>query len=264
MWIGVIMSKTEKDKGKTIDENKHTYQTIKARPVKLKKNYDYFNLKWYRSFFSRIFAFLVLLIIKIFVAPVFFGFKVKNKKNLKAAKKEKKGYIFISNHVHPMDAFLSGSAIFTKRLHYTMLMTNLGLPVVGKLLKFLGGAPIPDKREFLHEFRDQMKISLDKGAWIAVYPESVLEPYCDHIRPFEKGAIRFSLDNDVDILPMVYVFKKPRGIYRLYKRKPVIHLHILEPYKIVKKASKRETLDYNSNVLQKMMHDYLEKENETY
>lgn len=260
------MSKIEKeDQGKTIDESKHTYQTIKARPVKLKENYDYFNLKWYRSFFSRICTFLVLLIVKIFVAPIFFGFRVKNKKILKAAKKEKKGYIFISNHIHPMDAFLSGSAILTKRLHYTMLMTNLGLPVVGKILKFLGGAPIPDKRQFLHEFRDQLKTVLDKGAWVAVYPEAVLEPYCDHIRPFEKGAVRFALDNDVDILPMVYVLKKPRGLYRLYKRKPVLHLHILEPYKMVIKDNKRETLNYNSDVLQKLMHDYLEneKENET-
>lgn len=246
--------------GTTIDEDKHTYQTIKAKPVKLKKNYDYFNLKWYRSFFSRIAVFLVLLIVKIFVAPVFFGFRVKNKKILKAAKKEKTGYIFISNHIHPMDAFLSGSAILTKRVYYTMLMTNLGLPIVGKLLKFLGGAPIPQSRQFLRDFREQMRTALGKGAWIAVYPESVLKPYYEHIRPFERGAIRFALDNDVDILPMVFVLRKPKGIYRLYKRKPVLHLHILEPYKIVLKDSKVETLVYNSDTLQNLMHDYLEEQ----
>ncbi len=256
------MNENKKNEQNENIDSEHTYQTIKARPVKLKENYDYFNLKWYRRFFSRICVFIVLTIMKIFVGPVFFGFKVKNKKTLKAAKKEKTGYIFISNHIHPLDAFLSGSAVYTKRLYYTMLMTNLGLPVAGKTLKFLGGAPIPEKRNFLRDFRKQMKTVLDKGAWIAVYPEAALKPYHDSIRPFKRGAIRFALDNDVKILPMVFVLKKPTGIYKFYKRKPLLHLHILEPYELVEKDSKRETLDYNSNKLHEIMSDYLEKQKE--
>lgn len=250
-----------KTEGKIIDEEKHTFQTIKARPVKLKENYDYFNLKWYKRFFSSFAIFIVLVVMKFIIGPIFFGFKVINKKTLKAAKKEKKGYIFISNHIHPLDAFLTSSAIFTKKLYFTMLMTNLGIPVVGKILKFLGGAPIPDKRNFLKEFRQQMQLVLKKGAWIAVYPESALEPYCDYIRPFEKGAIRFALDNKVDILPMVYVLKKPHGIYRIYKRKPLLHLHILKPYKLIIKDSKQETLTFNSNNLQEIMSTYLSEQN---
>lgn len=243
-----------------IDENEHTYQTIKARPVKLKENYDYFNLKWYRRFLSRVLSFIVLVFVKFVIGPIFFGFKVINKKTLKKSKKENKGYVFISNHIHPMDAFLSGSAILTKRLHYTMLMTNLDMPVVGKTLKILGGAPIPDNKTFLREFRTQMKQTLNDGAWIAVYPEAALKPYCDHIRPFKKGAIRFALDNEVDILPMVFVLKKPYGIFKLYKRKPLLHLHILEPYKLVIKNSKRETINYNSDKLYEIMNTYLENQ----
>lgn len=256
------MDKKElKDENNNFD-NEHTYQTIKARPVKLKDNYDYFNLKWYRRYFSAISVFLVLFFVKIFIGPVFLGFKVKNKKVLKQAKKEKNGYIFISNHIHPMDAFLSGSAILTKRLYYTMLMTNLGLPVAGRILKFLGGAPIPEQRSHLRDFRAQMKTVLDKGAWVAVYPEAALKPYCDHIRPFKKGAIRFAEDNDVKVLPMVFVLRKPTGIYKLYKRKPMLHLHILEPYELVKKDSKQETLTYNSNKLHEIMSNYLESQKE--
>ncbi len=256
--------KDKKDEGKVFDSEKHSYQTIKARPVKLKDNYDYFNIKWYKRPFTRLAAFIVLFLMKIFVGPVFFGFKVVNKKALRSAKREKTGYIYISNHIHPFDAFLTASAIFTKRIYITMLMTNLGIPVAGKVMKFLAGVPIPENKNHFRDFKKQMKIVLDRGAWIAVYPESALEPYCDHIRPFEKGAIRFALDNDVNILPMVYVFKKPRGLYRLYKRKPLLHLHILEPYKLEIKDSKHETVEYNSNVLENMMRDYLEKQKEVY
>lgn len=263
--FGEAMSNYKNDeKGKVVDKEKHSFQTIKARPVKLKENYDYFGLRWYRRFFGRLSILFVLLLFKFIIGPIFFGFKVINKKKLKAAKKEKKGYIFVANHVHPLDSFLTASAIFTKKLYFTMLMTNLGIPVAGKLLKFLGGVPIPDQRSFLREFREQMSIVLKRGAWIAVYPESALELYCDHIRPFEKGAIRFALDNNVDILPMVYVFKKPTGLYRLYKRKPLFHLHILDPFKLEIKASNKETLIYNSNKLRDIMSVYLEEQNIIY
>lgn len=256
------MNKNEKNQQNENLDNEHTFQTIKARPVKLKENYDYFNLKWYRRFLSRFSVFLVLTLMKFFIGPIFFGFKVKNKKILKVAKKEKTGYIFISNHIHPLDSFLSGSAIYTKNLYYTMLMTNLGLPVAGKTLKFLGGAPIPEEIKFLRGFRNQMKIVLEKGAWVAVYPEAALKPYHDSIRPFKSGAIRFALDNEVKILPMVFVLKKPKGIYKLYKRKPLLHLHILEPYELVLKDSKKETLTYNSDKLHEIMSKYLEKQNQ--
>src|SRR5690554_2282952 len=253
-----------KDNKTEFDANKHTYQTIKAKPVKLKDNYDYFTLKWYKRPFSRLAVFIILTFMKFIVGPIFFGFKAVNKKILKKAKKEKRGYIFISNHIHPLDAFLTGSVIFSKKLYFTMLMTNLGMPFVGKLLKFLGGAPIPNNRSHLRDFRKQMRIVLDKGAWMAVYPESVLKPYHEGIRPFEKGAIRFALDNDVDILPMVYIYKKPSGIYKLYKKKPLLHLHILKPYKLEIKETKHETITYNSDVLENLMRSYFEEHNEFY
>lgn len=252
------------ENGKVFDSEKHTYQTIKAKPVKLKDNYDYFTLKWYKRPFSFLTVYTVLIFMKFIIGPIFFGFKVINKKLLKKTKKEKTGYIFISNHIHPLDAFLTGSAIFTKKLYFTMLLTNLGIPFVGKLLKFLGGAPIPDNRNHLRDFKKDMRTVLDKGAWIAVYPESALDPYCQTIRPFEKGAIRFALDNNVDILPMVYVFKKPTGLYKLYKRKPLLHLHVLKPYKLVIKETKHETIAFNSDALENMMRNYLEKQKKLY
>lgn len=254
----------KKEDHKTFDSEKHTYQTIKAKPVKLKDNYDYFTLKWYKKPFKYLIIFIIIVFLKVIIGPIFFGFKVINKKTLKEAKKEKTGYIFISNHIHPLDAFLTGAAIFTKRFYFTMLMTNLGIPFVGKLLKFLGGAPIPENRNHLRDFKKDMQTVLKKGAWVAVYPESVLKPYCDTIRPFEKGAIRFALDNNVNILPMVYVFKKPSGFYKLYKRKPLLHLHILKPYKLIIKETKHETITYNSDALEKLMSDYLEKQKEIY
>ncbi len=241
-------------------ENEHTYQTIKARPVRLKENYDYFNQKWYRRFFSYIITVIVTFFIKIFIGPVFFGFKLHNKKLLKIYKKQKKpGFILVSNHIHPIDAFLLGTVLRPKRTYFTMLMSNLGLPVVGKLMKVLGGAPIPNKRSLLVEFQEKLNEVVQKGSWVGVYPEAALKPYCNYIRSFKKGAFRFAVDANADIIPMVFVFKKPYGIYRLYKRKPLIQLHVLDRYVITEKQTKGETLAFHTENLQKIMSDYFNK-----
>ncbi|NLN50680.1 MAG: 1-acyl-sn-glycerol-3-phosphate acyltransferase [Acholeplasmataceae bacterium] len=241
-------------------ESEHTFQTIKARPVELKENYDYFSRKWYKRFFSSIVIFIIRPLIRYLWAPFFLGFKVKNKKLLKSYRKsQEKGFIFVSNHLHPIDAFLAGTVIWPKKSYFTMLMTNLGIPFAGKWLKLLGGAPIPNKRSYLVEFQQQLNSVIDKGAWVGVYPETSLRPYSDQIRPFKKGAFRFAIDSNVDIIPMVFVLKKPYGVYRLYKRKPLIQLHILERYKIDDKGSKSETLAYHSKNLQNIMSAYFEK-----
>ncbi len=236
------------------DEHEHTFKTIEAKPVTLKKNYDYFGKKWYFRVFTPITVFFIKLFVRFLWAPIGLGFRVKNKKIIKPLKK--RGHIFISNHLHPTDALLTGSVLFPKRAYYTMLQSNLGIPFFGKLMHFIGGAPIPEKREFLEEFQEQMNSALKRKAFVCVYPESALKPYYPGIRTFKKGAFRFALDSNADIIPMVFVLKKPKGIYKLYKRKPLIHLNFLPVYKMDSKGSRYETISYHAENLQKIMSDY--------
>ena len=127
----------------------------------------------------------------------------------------------ISNHIHQFDAFLLGGTFFPKKLHYTMLKTNMGLPFVGKIFYLLGGAPIPDTRDHLRTFQTQLNEALLKNNMVAVFPEAALMPYHTKIREFKKGAFRFALNAKVDIIPMVYIFKKPYGLYKYFKEKTV-------------------------------------------
>lgn len=55
---------------------------------------------------------------------------------------------------------------------------------------------------------------------------------------------------------MVMILKKPKGIYKLYKRKPLIELHILDRYLITTKGTKRETVNYHLEALQKIVSTY--------
>lgn len=49
-----------------------------------------------------------------------------------------------------------------------MLESNLGLPFIGKLMRFLGGVPIPTKRAQLANFETEMGIALKKGQFISL------------------------------------------------------------------------------------------------
>lgn len=238
-------------------EDEHTFKTIEAKPVELKDNYDYFGKKWYFRLFTPIVVFLLKVFVRGIWAPIFLGFRVKNKKSLKPLKKQ--GHIFVSNHMHPMDAFLTGTVLFPKRAYYTMLQSNLGLPFVGKFMHFVGGVPIPEKRSHLASFQKQMNEALSRKAFVGVYPESALKPYYPSIRPFKKGAFRFALDAKVAIIPMVIVLKKPYGIYRLYKRKPLLNLHILPVYEMTDKGSRYDTIAYHTENLHRVMSDYYNK-----
>lgn len=239
---------------KNVHENEHTYTTIEAKPVELKKSYDYFGKKWYFRVFTPIVVFFIKIFVRFLWAPIMWGFRVKNKKIIKPLKK--KGHVFVSNHLHPFDAFLTGTVLFPKRAYYTMLQSNLGIPFLGKFMRFLGGAPIPEKREFLPEFQEQMNEALARKAFVGVYPEAALRPYHPGIRSFKKGAFRFALDSNVDIIPMVFVLRKPYGIYKLFKRKPLLHLHFLPLYKMDNKGSRYETIAYHTENLNKIMREY--------
>lgn len=247
----------DKKKDLVEDENEHTFHTIDARPVELTDGYDYFGRKWYFKFFSSLLVLLLKIFVRCLYAPLFLGFRVKNRKTLKKHRKQAK--IFIGNHIHPTDAFLIGTMLWPKKVYFLMLQTNLGIPFVGRWLRLLGGAPIPSKKSHLSEFQTQLNEALSRGSWVGVYPESSLRPYCDHIRPFKKGAIRFAVDANVGIIPMVFVLRKPYGIYRLFKRKPLLQLHILEEYVVDHKETRFETIRFHTQNLQNIVSEYFEK-----
>lgn len=244
----------QEDPKKVQDESEHTFKTIEAKPVTLSDDFDYFGQKLHRRVLSKFLVFLIKLIFVYFYGYIFLGFRIKGKHHFKAVKK--KGAVIVSNHVHQFDSFLLGASFFPKRIYFTMLKTNLGLPYVGKLFHLIGGAPIPDSKDQIIRYQTLLNDRLKAGSMIAVFPEAALRPYCDHIRPFKKGAFRFAFNANVDIIPMIFVFKKPTGLYKYLKKKPVIQLHILKPFTLVQKETKYETLSYNTEKLQEMITEY--------
>lgn len=224
---------------KTDATNEGGFQSIKAKPVTLKDDYKFFN----RNIFFVCISFIIVgfckLIFNWLYAPIFMGYRVKGRKNYRKIKND--GFVIVSNHIHNLDVFLIGASIYPKKVYVLMLESNLGLPFWGRVMRLAGGVPIPTKTsQFVTLMRDIPK-QIQKNRCLVILPETALKLYHDGIRAFSKGAFRIALNANCDILPVVFTFRKRKGIRRLFSKKPLIQMNYLDPIKIEDKGSRQLT-----------------------
>lgn len=180
---------------------------------------------------------------------VMFGFEIEGVENLR---KVSGGKITISNHVHPMDCTMNGLINFPERTYFPTLATNFKIPFIRHLIRILYAVPIPKKQEQKEKFFEQINRALLDGKTIHMYPESALWPYYEKIRPFKKGAFKMAVEANCPIVPILYKFEEPDGIFALYKRKKCIHAKVLEPVYPNLNLDKNEMLeDLQKRVLEK-------------
>ena len=53
-----------------------------------------------------------------------------------------------------------------------------------------------------------------------MYPEGILYPYYNGLRRFRNGAFKIAADCGCGVTPAVITFRKRKGLYRLFRRKP--------------------------------------------
>ena len=235
------------------NENQHTYDNgFHPKEVILKENFKFY----LNNIFFKFFSTLLILITKFFLffpKHLVWGFKIIGKKNKKYAK----GSVIISNHIHQLDALILITSYPFKRIYCTTLQSNLGFGIVSKYFRLGGAVPIPNNLKLFKKFTKETKEALESKSSILVYPEASLMPYCDHIRPFLPGAFQFALNANAKILPTVYTFHKPKGIYKLTRRKkPCIHYNILNPYTIKDMGNRKLTMETAAKELNDMLSKY--------
>ena len=213
-----------------IDTDKHYLVVKENRGIVFDENYPYIDtskefLRKYNSF-----RFLTRLIGYPVIA-IRFALKVKGKKNLKKHEEElKKGFVNVCNHVNMCD-FIPITSILHK---YKLMFLSWGPNVNGengKMIRKLGGAPIPDqsfraKTVCFKEIIDHIK----NGGAFHLYPEGSMWEFYQPIRPLKDGAAYFSIKSGRPILPMAYSYRK-NGFIRskIFKSIAKFTLNIGEP-----------------------------------
>lgn len=206
------------------DEEEHVLHMWEPLSFSVGQDYDYRRQRLLCRFGSGLLRCLVFVLLSVYNS-VTLGMKIDGKENLKALKG--RGAVTVCNHIHPMDCTMIDLAVFPRRIHYVTLDTNFRIPLVRHLIRWLGAVPLSHSPHQIAQLFEAMGEAMDDGVLVQVYPEGVLIPYSPALRKFKGGAFRLAADHGAPVVPMVITQEPPAGLFRLYKKKPCLHLHIL-------------------------------------
>lgn len=133
----------------------------------------------------------------------------KNRKILKEAKRG--GFFLYANHTQPFgDIFLPAFAAFPRRIYVLVSPANLGIPVIGKILPYLGALPLPSDLHGYGALRRAITQRLSQHAGIVIYPEAHVWPYCTKIRDYPDASFSFPVKEDKPVFAMTTTYQKRR------------------------------------------------------
>ncbi len=153
---------------------------------------------------------------------LFLHVKIIGRKKLKEAGD---GCFIYGNHTQPIgDVFIPALASFPKRIYTIASPANYGIPVIGKLLPYLGAIPTAGTVSALKELGRSVELRLSEGHPIVVYPEAHVWSYYTEIRPYADTVFRMSAKSDKPVYVMTTTYKSSR-----YHKKPRIKVFIDGP-----------------------------------
>ena len=204
----------------------------KNQQYDLKKNYKWIHENIIYKFFENIVYFFVIIIAFIY-SKFFLRVTIKNRKLLRHSK----GYYLYSNHTQMIgDVFNPFLITFPKKPKIICSSSNLGIPIIGKILPIAGALPIPNEIHMMMDFNDSIS-KLSKTRPIIIYPEAHLWPWYTMIRPFPKTSFNYPIKDDCDVYAATTTYKKSKLF-----RKPKIIIYIDGPFNKNDNLSKKENI----------------------
>ena len=222
--------------------------------INIDEKYQYINEGKIFSFFSNSLYYGVAFPVLTVLNKIIYGLKIEGKENIKNLQK---GAISVSNHVLVLDCTMIALSFGLKRVYFTTREGSFKIPIVRKLIKLLRAIPIPTKISNKECFVKQLDKALQKGRIIHFYPEKALWPYYEKIRNFKNGAFDFAIRNNVPVVPIVILFRNPKGIRKIFKKKKDVTLKILEPITYIDKDENKKN---SVETLKEQVHKAMEKE----
>ncbi len=153
----------------------------------------------------------------------FLHIKVRGRKNLKGVKG---GYFIYGNHTQPVgDVFIPALCVLPRRIFTVVSRANYGIPVIGKILPYLGALPIDESLRGMKELNRAMELRLKRRHPIVIYPEAHVWEYYTGIRPFSDTSFKFPIKQNVPAFAMTVTYKKPR-----FFKRPIMEVFIDGPF----------------------------------
>lgn len=211
------------------NENEHIIKNWEPLAFDIDEKYEYVPKEKIFSVLSDIVYYGIAFPILKIVNKIIYDLKIEGKENIRELEE---GAISISNHVLVLDCSMVGLACGKKRVYYSTLEDNFKIPFVRKLIKLLRAIPIPKKIKNKKNFIKETEQLLKNNHVVHFYPEAALHPYCTKLRNFKNGAFEIAVKNEVPVVPMLFTFREPRGMRKIFKRKKDVTLTVLKPVKL--------------------------------
>lgn len=245
--------KEYEDEGKF---NEHLFPLTTKNMVKVDENYKYEkNNLFFKlgSFFTR----LVLTVFGPLVTFVFYGLKVKGRKNLKGIR----GGMVISNHVLVMDNLLIRHSVCgLHRKYYVVGMNNnCKNNAGGKIMQCAGFLPVGATISAQKNFIKSLQKIVDKNGIVHFYPEQALWNEYKKSRPFKRGAFYYATEVGAVIVPAFVLFRKPKGFFKLIFHHDLVTVKICEPIYADLTLPKRERSEKLMADSQKVYNDVIDE-----
>lgn len=235
-----------------LEENEHIIKNWQPLEFNIDENYEYIKKEKVFSIFSNIIYYVIAFPILKVVTKIIYDLKIEGKENIENLEK---GAISVSNHVLILDCAMIGLAFSKKKIYYSTLEDNFKIPFVRKLIKFLRAVPIPKKINNMKKFLKAINEVLENNQIMHFYPETSLFPYCERLRSFKNGAFDIAIKNDVPIVPLVFTFREPKGLRKIFKNKKDVTLTVLKP---VKNVYSEESAKEKAIKLKEEVHNQME------
>ncbi len=207
------------------------------------------NYKWVRTdLFSKILSGVIYSAAVVFstvYCRLFLHLKVKGRKNLKGING---GFFIYGNHTQPIgDVFTPALCVFPRRIYTVVSTANYGIPVIGKILPFLGALPIVNTIHGMKELQKAIQYRLEHNHPIVIYPEAHVWEYYTDIRPFTDTAFKFPAKFQKPSFAMTVTYKKAR-----FFKRPIMEVFIDGPFYYEGETSKESAKNLRLKIYEVM------------
>jgi 1-acyl-sn-glycerol-3-phosphate acyltransferase len=188
------------------------------------------------------------------IVRLLYRYRVKGRENL--APLRGRPAVFVANHSVPLDCLIQGLALLPRFSYFTVIEETIMTPILGSLVRLLGGMPIPTDPARLGDIDAAMEAALKGHGGVYFYAEGECFLYNQEIKPFKAGAFYYAIMQGAPIVPVVSVLKRPGsgggplgcGALGRADKRLGITVHILPPL-VPPPAAGRRSADLHSALI---------------
>ena len=189
------------------DELNDEFSEKKIETKKIDKNYKYVHKNPLWNLCSYLVQNVFSVPIKNLYSSIKFKIKYVGKEKLGPYKKQ--GYFIYGNHTQAFaDTFITSRAVYPKRNFLIVNPANVSMRGLGTLVEMLGAIPIPTELNGMKRFIDTIKLRIEQGYSVTIYPEAHIWPYYTKIRNFKSVSFKYPVELGAPSFCMTNTYQK--------------------------------------------------------